>query len=112
MIKGMHALIFTPEAEAARDFFRDVLGLSFFDTGGGWLIFDAPAADIGFHPGDDTHHEVSFYCDDIETTVAELKAKGVEFTTPVTDQGFGLVTRFRMPGGVEFDLYEPKYQKS
>ncbi len=41
----------------------------------------------------------------------ELKARGVEFTSQVEDQGFGLVTYFEMPGGVEVQLYEPAYEK-
>jgi predicted enzyme related to lactoylglutathione lyase len=54
---------------------------------------------------------ISFYCDDIETTVAEFKSRGVEFTGPVIDQGYGLVTHFRVPGGFEIQLYQPRYSK-
>jgi len=73
--------------------------------------------EAGNEAGDGGHgapagtHDVSFYCDDIEATMAELEAKGVEFTSPVVDAGFGLITRFRMPGGVEVQLYEPRYTK-
>jgi hypothetical protein len=48
-------------------------------------------------------------CDDVETTVAELTAKGVEFTSPIEDRGFGLLTRFRVPGAGEVGLYQPKH---
>ena len=44
-------------------------------------------------------------------TVAELTARGVEFTGPVADHGYGLVTHFRVPGGFEVQLYQPKYEK-
>ncbi|MBY0227718.1 MAG: VOC family protein, partial [Gemmataceae bacterium] len=54
---------------------------------------------------------MSFYCNDIERTVAELAARGVEFTGPVADHGYGLVTHFRVPGGFEVQLYEPRYEK-
>jgi hypothetical protein len=54
---------------------------------------------------------VSFYCDDIERTVAELKGRGVVFDGEIVDQGFGLVTTFTMPDGVKVDLYEPRYAK-
>jgi catechol 2,3-dioxygenase-like lactoylglutathione lyase family enzyme len=111
MIKGMHALFYTPDAAAARAFFRDVLGLPYTDTGDGWLIFEAPEADIGFHPASETRHEVSFYCDDLDATIAELKAKGVEFIAPVDEQEWGFITRFRIPGDLEVELYQPKYQK-
>jgi predicted enzyme related to lactoylglutathione lyase len=56
-------------------------------------------------------HDMSFYCDDIEQTVAELKGRGVEFTGPVEDHGYGLVTHFRIPGGVTVQLYQPRYQR-
>ena len=42
--------------------------------------------------------DISFYCDDIEKTVRELKSRGVEFTHAVEDHGYGLVTRFKVPG--------------
>ena len=90
---------------------RDQLGLPWSDVGGGWLIFDAPEADIGCHPSDTTFHEISFYCDDIEATMAELKERGVTFTGPVTDRGFGLVTEFKLPDDSSVTLYQPKYEK-
>ena len=57
--------------------------------------------EFAFHPGTDTHHKISFWCNDIEATMTELRAKGVEFKSPVQDQGFGLVATFAMPGGAE-----------
>ena len=56
-------------------------------------------------------HDISFYCDDIEKTVAELKGRGVEFTGPVEDHGYGFVTHFKVPGGFDVQLYQPKYSK-
>jgi hypothetical protein len=41
--------------------------------------------------------------------VAELTAKGVEFTGPVENQGFGRLTRFRVPGAGEIGLYQPRH---
>lgn len=112
MIKGVHTMFYTPKAEELRAFIRDVLGFPYTDTGDGWLIFDLPEADMGCHPSDRVYHEISFYCDDIHATVAQLQDKGVEFTADIEDAGYGLVTRFRMPGGVEAELYQPKYEKS
>jgi len=109
MIQGMHGLFYTPEAEAARAFLRDKLGFPHVDAGDGWLIFGVPKAELGVHPGEKVAHELSFWCDDIHATVAELRAKGVEFTSEVTDAGFGLVTHFELPGGVPVLLYEPRH---
>jgi catechol 2,3-dioxygenase-like lactoylglutathione lyase family enzyme len=117
MIRGVHTMFYSSEPEALRAFLRDRLGFSGYDVGDGWLIFDLPEADMGCHPADPDEgapsgtHNISFYCDDIAKTVAELKAKGVEFTKPVEDHGYGLVTFFQVPGGFEVQLYQPKYAK-
>jgi predicted enzyme related to lactoylglutathione lyase len=50
-------------------------------------------------------------CDDIRATVEQLKAKGVEFTRPVRDAGWGLLTALDLPGGGEMALYEPKHPR-
>ena len=116
MIKGMHAMFYSSEAEALRAFLRDKLGMSATDVGGGWLIFDAPEADLGVHPteGKDPPSgtaDISFYCDDIAATVGEMKARGVEFVHDVEDHGYGLVTHFKVPGGFKIQLYQPRYSK-
>jgi hypothetical protein len=111
MIKGMHGLLYTPQYEEVRAFLHDKLQLPSTDTGGGWLIFDVPAADLGVHPADHPFHSISFYCDDIFKTVKDLKGRGVEFTSNISEQSWGWITRFKMPGDVEIELYEPKYQK-
>jgi predicted enzyme related to lactoylglutathione lyase len=117
MIRGVHTMFYSSEPEAFRTFIRDKLGFPAHDVGGGWLIFDLPEADLGCHPAEPTKgapsgtNAISFYCDDIETTVAEFKSRGVEFTGPVIDQGYGLVTHFRVPGGFEIQLYQPRYSK-
>jgi hypothetical protein len=46
-------------------------------------------------------------CDDINATVADLRAKGVEFTGPIENQGFGLITRLKVPGAADIGLYQP-----
>jgi catechol 2,3-dioxygenase-like lactoylglutathione lyase family enzyme len=110
VISGAHAVIFTKDAEGLRAFLRDALGLSSVDAGGGWLIFALPPAELAAHPTDeDGHHELYFMCDDVEATVEELRRKGVEFTRPVGDEGFGLMTAMRVPGGGEIGLYEPRH---
>ena len=111
MIKGMHGMMYTTDAEATRAFFRDVMGFKGVDTGDGWLIFEMPEADLGFHPGDAPAFDISFYTDDIEATVAELESKGVQFRDAVADQGYGLVTHFLAPGGLEIQLFQPHYTK-
>ena len=120
MIKGVHTMFYSSEPEALRAFLRDKLGFSTYsDVGGGWLIFDLPEADMGVHPSDERGehgqpagtHDISFYCENIQATVAELKGRGVEFEGKLVDAGFGLATHFTMPGGVRAQLYQPHYRK-
>ena len=116
MIRGMNAMFYSSEAEALRAFLRDKLGLKGTDVGGGWLIFAAPEADLGVHPTEGGEPPsgtaaISFYCDDLEATVAELKGRGVEFVQDIEDHGYGFVTHFRAPGGFNVQLYQAKYVK-
>ena len=110
MITGAHAIVFTRDAEATRGLFRDVLGFPSVDAGGGWLIFALPPAEVAAHPADgDERQELYLMCDDIGATAEELRAKGVELSRPISDEGWGLVTAIRMPGGGELGLYEPRH---
>jgi predicted enzyme related to lactoylglutathione lyase len=110
VITGMHAIVFSPEAEKVRAFFGDVLGLSSVDAGGGWLIFALPPAELAVHPADgDARHELYLMCDSIDATLAELRDKGVEVAQEVTDQGWGLLATIRLPDGSEFPIYEPRH---
>jgi catechol 2,3-dioxygenase-like lactoylglutathione lyase family enzyme len=110
MINGVHALIFTAQAEEVRAFFADVLGFPSVDAGGGWPIFRLPPAELGVHPHDgEDRHELYLMCDDIHGTVAELEARGVEFAGPINDEGFGQVARVRLPGGGELAVYQPRH---
>jgi catechol 2,3-dioxygenase-like lactoylglutathione lyase family enzyme len=110
VITGAHAIVYSTDADADRAFFRDVLGFPSVDAGGGWLIFALPPAELAAHPADaGGRHELYLMCDEIESTVAELQAKGVEFTAPVSEAGFGLLTSLKLPGGGELGLYEPRH---
>ena len=117
MIKGVHTMFYSSQPEEFRRFLRDKLGFAFTDVGDGWLIFDLPEADMGCHPADPANggpsgtHNISFYCDDVKKTVAELKARGVEFTDEITDRGYGLATHFKMPGDFQVQLYQPRYTR-
>ena len=110
MITGVHAIVFTPDAEALRAFFRDVLELESVDAGGGWLIFALPPAELAAHPGDaGGRHELYLMCDDIGATVAGLRARGVEVQPGVRDQGFGRVRSVDVPGAGGLMLSQPRH---
>ena len=108
MISGTHVVIHTRNAEADRDFFRDVLGFKSVDAGHGWLIFALPPAEAAFHPSTDDACELYFMCDDLKSEIAVLSAKGVA-CSPVEEARWGVVTRLALPGGGHVGLYQPKH---
>ncbi len=112
MITGAHVIIYSRDADADRAFFRDVLDYPHVDAGGGWLIFKLPPAEVAVHPAEDTgSHELYLMCDDVSATIEHLNAKGV-ICGPVSDEGWGLLTSIRLPGGGELGLYEPRHPKA
>ena len=118
MIRGVHTMFYSSDASGLRTFLRDKLNLKSTDAGDGWLIFDLPEADMGCHPLDETGEEgassgtsdISFYCDNIQQTVDELRTKGVKFKGEIEDHGYGLVTHFYVPGDFTIQLFQPRYK--
>ena len=109
MITGVHALIFTKDAEADRAFFRDVLGYKYVDTGGGWLIFKLPPSELAFHPADESGlTEFYLMCDDVEGEIARLTGLGHE-CDPIREEMWGRLTRVTLPGGGKLSIYQPKH---
>jgi predicted enzyme related to lactoylglutathione lyase len=110
VINGLHAILFSPEAEKVRAFLGDALGLASVDAGGGWLIFASPPAELAVHPtGGDGYHQLYLMCDDINATLGELKDRGVEVARNVSDQGWGLLAAIRLPDGAELPIYQPRH---
>jgi catechol 2,3-dioxygenase-like lactoylglutathione lyase family enzyme len=110
VITGSHVIVYSTDPEADRAFFADVLGYPHVDAGGGWLIFKLPPAEVAVHPSDGpTGHELFFMCDDLEATMTDLRAKGVDFVDEVSDERWGRLTHLRLPGGGDVGLYEPHH---
>lgn len=109
MITGAHTILYSKHADEVRAFFRDVLGMPSVDAGRGWLIFALPPGEVAMHPGDEASTELYLMCDDIEKTMEELGAKGVEFAYPVQRQPWGALTAIVLPGGDHLGIYEPKH---
>ncbi len=111
MITGAHVILYSRDADADRAFFRDVLEYPHVDAGGGWLIFKLPPGEVAVHPADGPSHELYLMCDDVTATVEQLAAKGVT-CGEISDQGWGLLTSIRLPGGGDLGLYEPRHPKA
>ena len=111
MINGLHAIIYSSDAERDRAFFRDVIGFEAVDAGEGWLIFASPPAELAVHPGaTDGKHELYLMCDDVHAEIKNLKERGIR-CTGVTDEGWGLLTMIRLPGGGDLGLYQPSHPR-
>ena len=123
MITSIHTLIYSDDPPATRAFLRDVVGWPFVEDVGsepGWLIFRTGPSEMGVHPthsewegqtyDSPRHHEISLMCDDVEATRAELESRGATFSTPIADQGFGLVTMMDVPAADPIMLYQPKHE--
>ena len=114
-ILGTHLLLYTSEPEALRAMFRDVFGFPSVDAGDGWLIFAVPPAELGVHPAEGptyesgARHQVSFMCDDIRATVADLRGRGVRIDGEPQDQGWGINVMMTLPGDCKVQLYEPRH---
>ncbi|MDQ3734709.1 MAG: extradiol dioxygenase [Actinomycetota bacterium] len=110
MLIGAHSILFTADAEADRNFFRDVLQFPSVDSGGGWLIFKLPPGELACHPTDGAPtYELYLMCDDAHAEVEKLKAAGVEITKEITNEGWGLLTALKTPSGSELGLYQPTH---
>jgi catechol 2,3-dioxygenase-like lactoylglutathione lyase family enzyme len=109
MISGAHIIVYSKDAEADRDFFRDILGFARVDAGHGWLIFALPPAEAAFHPSDkNDRHELYLMCDDLKAEMLALGKKGVA-CSKVQEERWGSLTKILLPGGGEVGLYQPKH---
>lgn len=109
MISGVHAIVYSKEAEKLRAFFKDVLEWPFVDAGHGWLIFALPPAELGVHPAEQNSQQLYLMCEDVRATVEKLQSRGVAITHPIADQGWGLVAQIALPDGSHMGLYQPRH---
>ena len=113
-IVGAHMLLYTTQAAEVRAILRDVFGWDYVEdaaSGPGWFIFQLPPAEVGVHPTESsTRHELCLMCDHIESTMSDLRRKGVEFRGEPSTESFGVVATMLLPGGLEMLLYEPTHE--
>ena len=114
-IIGTHALLYTTEPEKLRAVLRDAFGFKYVDAGERWLIFGLPPAELGIHPAEGPtleagmRHQLTFMCDNIRKTSADLAGKGVVINGDPRDERWGITVMLGLPGGVEVMLYEPRH---
>ena len=107
-------LFYTPQAAEVRAVLRDALGWEYVEDAAsspGWLIFKLPPAELGVHPSEgSTTHQVCLMCDDLDSTMSELRDKGVDFRGDPVTESFGITTTMLLPGGLEILLYQPTHE--
>jgi catechol 2,3-dioxygenase-like lactoylglutathione lyase family enzyme len=110
LINAVHSILFAHDADAARAFFSDVLGLESVDAGGGWLIFALPPAELAVHPAEgDPRQELYLMTDDLDATLAALRDRGVTVASEPSDEGWGVLASVEVPGYGPIGLYEPRH---
>ena len=109
MIFGAHVIIESTDSEADRAFIRDVLGFDSVDAGGGWLIFALPPAELAFHPGTNGRHQLYLMCEDLDSTLADLRTKGVTTIGDIAEERWGRIASIGLPGGGGLSIYEPRH---
>jgi hypothetical protein len=111
MIIGAHSIIYSTDAEADRRFLREVLGFPHVDVGEGWLIFGLPPAEVAVHPVEEgAAHELYLMTDDVAALVTAMTDRGIE-TTPIANQGWGVLTHVTLPGGSKLGIYQPRHAR-
>jgi catechol 2,3-dioxygenase-like lactoylglutathione lyase family enzyme len=109
MLTGAHVILYSRDADADRDFVRDVLGFPHVDVGHGWLIFALPPAEVALHPTEGSgSHELYLMCDDVGSFVASMQKKGVA-CAPVYEERWGSLTHINLPGGGSLGVYQPRH---
>ena len=111
------ALVLTPDLDEARRFYRDVLGFKIDTERDGELVLthdgvllqvfkcDAPAPPQ-VH-GSNAAQVLVFAVDDLETSMVDLKAKGVEFIhTEPGRNAYGRYAAFKAPGGLVHEIFQ------
>jgi len=110
MINGAHVVVTSTNPEADHALLRDVLNLPHVSDGG-YIIFGLPPAEMSVHHGErNDSHQLFLTCDDIRAFLAEMAKRKIA-CSPVQDQGWGLVTEMKLPGGGKLNVYQPRHAR-
>lgn len=111
MITGAHSIIYSSDAEADLNFFKNILKFPNVDLGHGWLIFALPPSEIAIHPATENGlQQLYLMCDDINLFVNEMATHKI-ICSAIENQRWGLLTYLTLPGGGKLGVYEPKHAR-
>lgn len=106
----MFAMRYSAEVERMTEFYRDALAIGTASESPYFVEFRTGMTSfalLAIHPGETVHFELCFAVDDIESTIAELLARSMEFTDELRSQPFGKLIHMRDPDGNVVTLLEP-----
>src|SRR5215469_15628143 len=110
MFTGAHVILYSRDPETDRVFLHDVLGFRGVDAGEGWLIFKLPPAEVAVHPTEEQPtQELYLMCDDLETQLTDLAAKGVTISRLPREMSWGVLASIQLPSGADLSLYQPRH---
>ena len=101
------------DLSATKRFFETVFAWQFTDYGPEYTAFDNQGLEGGFYKADLASKSDSgaaltvFYSDDIDTTMAKVKAAGGTIVKPIFDFPGGRRFHFEEPSGNEFAVWTP-----
>jgi len=111
MITGAHSIIYSSDAKADIDFFKNILKFPNVDVGHGWLIFGLPPSEVAVHPSSEgSSQELYLLCDDINLFVKEMAEHKI-ICSAIQNERWGLITHLTLPGGGKLGVYEPKHER-
>jgi len=112
MIIGTHVVIASKDPDADHAFFRDVLGLTSVDAGGGYTIHALPPGEASIHATDGKipNHELYFLCDDVESFVEDMKSREIP-CGEIQNTGWGILVPITLPSGAPVNVYQPLHSR-
>lgn len=100
------------DAKAAAKWWNEKLGFEVRDDMDHWVTVASPRDDVllhlcsGWAPAESGNTGIGFFAADVAAEEKELRAKGVEFTTPTTTESWGTMAMFKDPDGNEFAILQ------
>ncbi|HZT96118.1 MAG TPA: VOC family protein [Chloroflexota bacterium] len=85
---------------------KDQPGIAVVLSKPGFPMDEATAEDVENAVAKGMLSSIVFTTDDCFASYEELKAKGIEFTRPAEDRGYGIDASFRDPSGNEFRILQ------
>lgn len=108
MSRLTHVIIFTPDVEPMRRFYRDRIGIAVAREGHGWAALRPAGAALWLHALGRRHRQeiaIAFHVEDLDAAITALRAHGTDVTERANDAIFGRIATFRDPDGTLVDLH-------